>query len=122
MVNSVRINEAGYIEIHPIGNLGLDETKEISIEVSKLATQIKDRSEKSYILTDLTNLITVSPLAFGLSRAAIKDIEFDKIACYGANPIVGGFVQTVLAIVSGKKRAGVFETRTEAIAWLEEIN
>lgn len=104
----------------PTGDLTIDDVKPISEQTSILTTKVKDEGKKSLILVDLSGVRSVAPLALGLSVAAVKDIEFDKISCFGANNIVTGFLNSVITAAGERGQIKLFPNKSEAVAWLRE--
>lgn len=119
-IQKVFINQKGFIEIQVIGVNSQDTSAEIGKEALRLASLIEDEGKEVCILIDSAKVESWTDDALRLVPIIFKTTAFKKVAFFGATAAVAEIQKKALTLSGIKDKGGVFATRAEAEAWLEE--
>lgn len=120
MRHEIFTNPQGLIEIKFIGELNFKDNLEIGKKILSLTTAIQDQGGVAKLLVDFTDLTGRNPLTVRLNIAIIKDLEFVKIAGFGAAEEVVKDLEVITTETKTKDRLRLFPDRAAAEAWLQK--
>ena len=121
MKHSVFINENNYIEIIYDGNITIEDNQVALQKLSDLITEQEDKKAKVKILVDVSKAKEVDDAVIALSKLAIRDLEYDKIATFGGNEYSKGNYEQVTSGRSDlQNKVRRFDTKEQAEEWLKE--
>lgn len=84
--------------------------------------KLLEGKKKRYVLVDLTD--NPPGLLDKPARKAFRDysesLQFDKIAMYGAKPVIRMVAKVAVSALGQAQRTKFFDTKEEAVAWFEE--
>lgn len=119
-MHTVRINDKDVIEIHFDGDLTAKNNQTVLESVLKLSDLLETQGKKTNFLIDFTGIGRVAPDVEVFGRMGIRDVEIQKVACFGANDELIKGISAATSSVGKKSKFKFFGSRQEAERWLED--
>lgn len=121
MPATYKLNPNGNIEVSFSGQATFEETRQIVERTHTVATELSEEKKPVLILADLTQAEPIiDPQAVRFTAMFMRDTKFTKVALFGLNRMLDEVIE-IISKISGKgERIRGFETRAEAVKWLEE--
>jgi len=116
--NSVSLQPEGYISVKLVGRQDFMSMEQVAKQCKELTDQIKLQDKPVLGLVDFSQDQGFNTGTNKAVMKALEEIEYDRIAMFGANAMLGEVTKTVIAALGKADRTKVFGTREEALAWL----
>ncbi|HEY2003756.1 MAG TPA: STAS/SEC14 domain-containing protein [Candidatus Saccharimonadia bacterium] len=116
--NSVSLQPQGYILVKLVGKQDFLSMDEVAKQCKELTDQIRMQRKPILGLVDFSQDQGFSTGTNKAVMRALEEIEYDRIAMFGTNAVLGEVTKTVIAALGKADRTKVFGTREEALAWL----
>jgi hypothetical protein len=119
MEHKIFINPKGYIEVVYNGTISQEENRMVIEEIIKCISTLDDQGKKVKILMDNTNAKEMNPSSLDFSTLAMRDMEYDRIAGFGADDINTESIMKIILSSEVRDKVRLFKTRSEAEEWLK---
>jgi hypothetical protein len=119
-MHTTNINKNHIIEIRFDGDLTTKNNQPILESVVKLSDILEGQANKVNILIDFTNIGRISKDIEILGEMGIRDIDIQKVACFGAKSKLIEGINNATSSVGKKNKFKFFKSRQEAERWLLE--
>lgn len=106
--------EAAYI-----GDQSSESVNEMVTAVLPLAERLRTTGQAVNLLVDLSRLTKSTTESRRASGDALRQVPYDKIGLIGAQGYIRGLAKLVIRAARKSNKVRVFNTRTEAVAWLQ---
>jgi hypothetical protein len=116
--NSIKLTSEGYILVELVGVQDYLSMESVGKECKEIATRLHYEKKPVLGLIDFTRDTTFSPGTNKAAMQALEEINYDKAAMYGSNPVLLGVTKAMVAALGKSETTKVFSSKQEALAWL----
>ena len=116
--NSVTISREGYMLVKLAGPQTYLSMEQVAKECKRIASEWRARGVAVLALIDFTEDEAFSTGTHKAVLKALDEIEYDKVALFG-NPKLHEVTAIVLAALDKSASTKLFDTREEALTWLQ---
>lgn len=102
------------------GDQTADTINEIAEAVKPMIAEMRANKKKVLILINLADIHNQTAAARKAALDQIDDLDYDKIAIYGANIFIKKVVEFLIASAGKREKVQYFNTEEEARKWLLE--
>lgn len=88
-------------------------------DVNLLLKRLKRQGKKILILADISQIGNISLPARQVGLGLIQELEYDKLAIYGADFMTGSIVKVIVSVSGRSYKIRSFDSKPEAVEWLK---
>jgi hypothetical protein len=116
--NDVNVSDKNIIEVALPYMTPLDVFAEKFQKILAITENFRYKDKPVLILIDYTGNKEPQEVNVKLAEKGIRDLDFDKMATFGANEVLRKVTTDVLSTVYKEKSVAHFDSKEEAEAWL----
>ena len=117
--NEVYINKRGIIEIKVRGDLTVASVQAMGDEALRLARQLRKSKKKALVLDNLLEIGDVPAEARRRVADLVRSSDYDRLAMLGSGTLLKLGANLIMHATRRDKSVRYFDSRTDAIRWLE---
>ncbi len=113
--------ESGIIHQKLGGTQTAETVAGITRETDQFVEQLQAKHEPVLILSDFTDVRDQTQAARNGLKDTLGNRYFDRIAAFGVSPSLRVVGELMLSIIGKKDRIQIFDSREQAMLWLQEF-
>lgn len=119
MGNLVNLGEDGIIYDIMEGDQPAEAVSENNAQVASFVNKLKAEGKPALVLVDLSKVGKQDTASRVAAKEFITEIEFDRLAAFGANMLIKQLVNLVIFASGQGQRVRYFDSKDEALVWLK---